>query len=75
LWQHFCPQRLAHALNVPALILHDADDHDVPWQEGATLAAAWPGATFEKTSGLGHRRILRDPTVVARAVEFLSTRR
>jgi pimeloyl-ACP methyl ester carboxylesterase len=75
LWQRFGPLSIAPSLNVPALFLHDTDDHDVPWQEGASLAAAWPGAILEKTSGLGHRRILRDATVVRRAVEFLSLRR
>jgi hypothetical protein len=35
------------------------------------IAAAWPGAHFMKTSGLGHRRILRDAQTVAAAVDFI----
>ena len=58
-------------LSVPALIIHDEDDHNVPWQQGKMIADAWPGAQFLKTSGLGHGRILRDKAVVAAAVDFI----
>jgi pimeloyl-ACP methyl ester carboxylesterase len=59
-------------LKVPALVIHDADDASVPWQQGEMIAAAWPGARFMKTQGLGHGRILRDPAVVEAAVAFIS---
>ena len=59
-------------LNVPALVIHDADDASVPWQQGEMIAAAWPGARLMKTQGLGHGRILRDPAVVEAAVAFIS---
>ena len=59
-------------LEAAALIIHDTDDASVPWQQGQVLAAAWPGARFLKTSGLGHGRILRDRAVVRAAVEFIS---
>jgi pimeloyl-ACP methyl ester carboxylesterase len=59
-------------LTVPALVIHDADDASVPWQQGEMIAAAWPGARFMKTQGLGHGRILRDHAVVEAAVAFIS---
>ena len=59
-------------LAAAALVIHDTDDASVPWQQGQMLAAAWPGATFLKTSGLGHGRILRDQAVVRAAVDFIS---
>jgi len=62
----------ARFLAAPALVLHDEDDEDVPWQQGAMLARAWPGARFERTHGLGHRRIVRDPGVADRIVAFLA---
>jgi pimeloyl-ACP methyl ester carboxylesterase len=65
-WRRFSPTDIARSLNIPALLVHDEEDHDVPWQEGEALARAWPGATWVPTQGLGHRRILRDPDVVAR---------
>jgi pimeloyl-ACP methyl ester carboxylesterase len=74
LWQRFSPEILARQLDVPGLVIHDENDRDVPWQEGAALANAWPGAQFVRTSGLGHRRILRDPDVIARVTAFITTR-
>jgi pimeloyl-ACP methyl ester carboxylesterase len=70
-WHRFSPRRIAGGLDIPALLFHDDEDHDVPWQEGETLARAWTGAELVRTQGLGHRRILRDPQVVARAVAFM----
>lgn len=72
LWVRFAPRELVRARPVPALVLHDEDDREVPVEEGAALAAAWPGALFERTRGLGHRRMLRADAVVARVVEFLA---
>jgi pimeloyl-ACP methyl ester carboxylesterase len=53
-------------------VIHDADDASVPCQQGEMIAAAWPGARFMLTQGLGHGRILRDPAVVKAAVAFIS---
>jgi pimeloyl-ACP methyl ester carboxylesterase len=62
---------MAAALAAPLLVMHDRDDPTVPWAEGAAIASAWRGAELVTTSGLGHRDIVRDPDVVARAVAFL----
>jgi pimeloyl-ACP methyl ester carboxylesterase len=55
----------------PTLVVHDADDRSIPATDGAAIASAWPGARMSRTSGLGHRRLLRDPDVVAEVVEFV----
>ncbi|MEJ2106825.1 MAG: alpha/beta hydrolase [Acidiferrobacteraceae bacterium] len=75
IWHRLTLDHTAKKLSVPALIVHDEDDYDVLWEQGQRLAAAWPGAEFMKTKGLGHRRILRDLRVVEAAVRFLSERR
>jgi pimeloyl-ACP methyl ester carboxylesterase len=62
---------MAQRAGLPALIIHDRDDRDVPWQEGEAVARAWPHARFLRTEGLGHRRILRDPEVIDRVLRFL----
>jgi pimeloyl-ACP methyl ester carboxylesterase len=72
LWERFSPEVLARQLDMPGLIIHDQDDRDVPFQEGAAVAQAWPDAQFVRTTGLGHRRILRDPEVIARVVAFIA---
>ncbi|MEO6775274.1 MAG: alpha/beta fold hydrolase [Kofleriaceae bacterium] len=52
------------------LVVHDHDDREVPLSHGCRLAAAWPNAQLRITHELGHRRILRDPTVIAAVVSF-----
>ena len=69
------PWKLALEQNEPLLVLHDPADDEVPFSEGEELAAAWPGARFEPTSGLGHYRILKDRRVIAAAADFLSASR
>ena len=64
----------AAALDRPLLVVHDRDDREVPWEEGSAIAAAWPGARLVTTRGLGHRRVLREPEVVERAVGFVADR-
>ena len=61
----------ARTLTIPALIIHDKDDKEVPWQQGERLSRAWQGSRLELTDGLGHRRILRNKTVINRVLEFI----
>jgi pimeloyl-ACP methyl ester carboxylesterase len=71
-WERISMVNNVRDLAVPALVIHDVDDASVPWQQGEMIAAAWPGARFIKTQGLGHGRILRDREVVEAAVAFIS---
>jgi pimeloyl-ACP methyl ester carboxylesterase len=59
----------------PLLVIHDREDREVPWDDGAAIAAAAPDARLQTTRGLGHRRILRDPEVVNSSIEFLLEQR
>jgi len=54
-----------------ATIIHDLNDMDIPWQEGQAVARAWNDAPFILTRGLGHRRILREKSVIDNVVEIL----
>ncbi len=65
------PRMAAAARPVPLLVVHDRGDAEVPFADGADIAAAWPGARLLATEGLGHRRILRDPMVAGAAAAFL----
>lgn len=64
-------EHLAAVRDAALLVVHDQDDREVPYVHGATLAETWPNAQLATTSELGHRRILRDDAVIARAVEFV----
>lgn len=63
---------LAPSLRGAALVVHDRADREVPHADAEAIARAWHGAELLTTSGLGHRRILRDPDVVAAACHFVS---
>jgi pimeloyl-ACP methyl ester carboxylesterase len=71
-WSDLHVLSLARSLATPLLLVHDRDDEEVPWADGAALAAAWPGARLMTTAGLGHRRILREPSVIDAAVGFVA---
>ena len=72
-WEDISTVENVREFQVPALIIHDENDHSVPWQQGKIIANAWPGARFMKTTGLGHGRILRNQAVVDAAVDFINT--
>ncbi|WP_327679303.1 alpha/beta hydrolase [Kitasatospora sp. NBC_00458] len=70
---HFDAARSPEEVPLPILVAHDEDDDVVPFGHARRLAAAY-GDRLEllATRGLGHRRILTEPTVVDNAVGFLA---
>jgi pimeloyl-ACP methyl ester carboxylesterase len=70
-WEDMNVPALAPAMRIPLLVIHDHEDREIPWNNGAAIAAAWPGAQLVTTAGLGHHRIVSDPGVVQQVVNFL----
>lgn len=66
------PAMAARAATPPLLVVHDRDDAETSWSEGAAIADAWPRAMLHSTDGLGHRRVLRDPAVIDLVTEFVT---
>jgi len=65
---------LAHTvatLDLPGLIVHDQQDRDVAYSQAQLLHQVWPCSRLLTTDGLGHRRILRDETIIAQVVDFV----
>ena len=71
-WLQLKTDELVKTLNCPALIIHDRNDYNVPWEHSQTLANHWPGSKLLLTDRLGHRRILHSPTVTKQIVAFFS---
>lgn len=63
---------VAPRLAAPLLVIHDKDDREVSYEKGTQITSLWPNARLETTQGLGHKRILWDPSVIARAVDFFA---
>jgi pimeloyl-ACP methyl ester carboxylesterase len=73
-WAQFDPRRQGEALSGgsgASLVIHDTEDAEVSHQESVELAHCTPGSKLISTSGLGHRRILRDDSVVEAATAFI----
>lgn len=56
---------------IPAMIIHDREDLDIPFSEGEAIAQAWPGARLVEAEGVGHHAIMRDEEIAARIADFL----
>lgn len=70
-WDDIHIPTVAARLRLPALLVHDRDDPDVPYGHAEEIARAWPEARLVATAGLGHRAILRDPAVLRATADFL----
>jgi len=56
----------------PILLLHDQDDSVIPLGNSEQLSERY-GLELIRTSGLGHRQIIRDPELADRVVAFLQS--
>jgi hypothetical protein len=64
-------RRLGPDQSAALLVLHDFADREVHFTHGEALASAWPGARLRSLQNLGHRRMLREPSVLDEIVDFL----
>lgn len=62
----------APRMRVPALFVHSSDDRVVAIDDAIASSHGWPGARLMRVEGLGHRRLLDDPGVVAEVVGFVA---
>jgi pimeloyl-ACP methyl ester carboxylesterase len=58
-------------LHVPLLVVHDRNDRITSFQGSNALVQHWPGAQLMATEGLGHGRILSEPSVIDAIVRFV----
>jgi pimeloyl-ACP methyl ester carboxylesterase len=56
--------------NRPTLLVHDADDPEVPFAHSLSLLKAGPQVELMPTHGLGHHRLLGDVEVIRRVVGY-----
>ena len=64
--------RIAPAVGIPALVVHDLLDDEVPWAEGERFARHLPASRLLTTLDLGHHGILADPHVLRDCMRFLA---
>lgn len=71
IWHELSGEHLSSDSKARALVFHDPDDDQVPFEGSERLVRAWEGAELIEAPGLGHGSITRDPAVIERAVAFL----
>lgn len=70
-WDRLAISDMARGERAQLLLVHDRDDKEIPYSHAQQLFAACSNnAELYSTAGLGHRRILRDPGVLAKVCEF-----
>jgi hypothetical protein len=72
-WHDLDIAKMAGADPAEILFVHDSSDKEIPYEHVAEMRKhRGDRMLLHTTHGLGHRRILRDPTVIAKTVEFLT---
>ncbi|MCA0405797.1 MAG: alpha/beta fold hydrolase [Proteobacteria bacterium] len=59
-------------LHQPTLVIHAPDDKEIPFSDAEAMAGVGAHVQLHAAPGLGHRRILFDEGVQARAAEFIA---
>ncbi len=72
-WQSISPTETIKSLKADLLLVHDKDDHEVPYSQAERLQQVVPHAQTITTTGLGHRKILMKKEVIKSVVEFIHT--
>ncbi|HEV3471745.1 MAG TPA: alpha/beta fold hydrolase [Actinomycetota bacterium] len=72
IWQELGGDHLARDNTTPGLVFHDPDDPQIPFEGSERLIRAWAGSRLIEAPGLGHGAITRDPSVIERAVAFVT---
>lgn len=72
LMQHFEARAVSPRISVPTLVVHDREDRINAFADGQAYAHAIQGAQLVATEGLGHRRLLKEPRVLAQVAVFAS---
>ena len=71
-WESIAPLCIIKNVTIPSLLIHDENDEEVPYEQALELKQAGQNCSLVTTSKLGHRLILRNPSVVKKVVNFVS---
>lgn len=68
----FVGDRQLSRTSVPTLVIHDPEDREVSADHAKLYARVGNHVRLHWADGLGHRRILSDPTIVVKTVAFVT---
>jgi len=62
----------AKKIKIPVLVIHDKNDDEVPVDAGINIHKHLENGQLFLTEGLGHRKILGNPIVIEKTVQFIN---
>lgn len=62
----------APKIYAPALIVHDNNDEEIPFQDAQRIVNVMQNAKLYKTEGLGHRKIMRSNLMIHEVSNFIT---
>jgi pimeloyl-ACP methyl ester carboxylesterase len=74
-WDRLSVVELLRAARCDKLVTHDRFDREVPYAHSRALRSVGPHVESSPTVGLGHRRTLSDPGVIAASVAYFDRSR
>jgi pimeloyl-ACP methyl ester carboxylesterase len=70
-WDRMSVTEMLRQADRPALVVHDENDDEIPFEHGLAMTTALQTAQLKATRGLGHHRVVRHPEVIRRITAFL----
>jgi len=61
--------KLIKTIKADGLVCHDRDDSYIPYSYGEAIATTWQNAKLYSSHQLGHRRILRNKSLINKVIE------
>jgi pimeloyl-ACP methyl ester carboxylesterase len=73
LWAEFDVGEMVAGSKIKTMLIHDEGDREIPHDQALHIAAKCAATSLKlvTTNGLGHRRIVKDPTVIGQVTQFL----
>jgi pimeloyl-ACP methyl ester carboxylesterase len=69
-WSKGSVTEMLRRTGLPALLIHDKQDPEVPFSHSLELLRAGPQVRLMSTDGFGHHRLLGNPLVIEKVVSF-----
>ncbi|MCI4443625.1 MAG: alpha/beta hydrolase [Lentimicrobium sp.] len=68
---NYSAYKSAMQISIPVLVIHDKNDDEVPVAAGINIHKHLKNGELFLTEGLGHRKILGNPLVIEKVVQFI----
>ena len=70
--ENYSAQNAAKTVDIPVLVIHDENDYEVPVETSINIHDNLKNGELLITQHLGHRKILGNPFVIEKTIEFIT---